>query len=287
MKYKEMILLISVSLLGVATICAECECDDGTMDYSVDCDGDGTNDACSTDDCEACEAGNPASTGMECCGDEEFDPSEVGASKTWDISSVKSAIEAAVSAIPYVEEPEASASATISFTPCCDGSDGVVDDGVGTITGNASVSVTFDKTLSPFSVDFTFDIIGCEVGAIVDVGPYVSLTPSLSLAISGSIDNCADTADWGGSGTAGGAVTAGVRAETVAVVCGKSIYAKGNASATTGVKGTFSWNSSTGAAGNVCVDDLTGDISVSAEIPFWGEEEFDVIKDYVFISGNC
>lgn len=225
---------------------------------------------------------------VECCGDTEYDPSAVGASQTWDVSAVASAIEAAVSAIPYIDDPEADASATISFSPCCDGSDTVVDDGVGTVSGDASVSVTFEKTLSPISLDVSVNVIGCgEIGGIVGLGPYVTLTPSLSINLTGSVDNCDNTTDWGGSGTASGSVTGGVRAETVIVVCDKSASATANASATTGVQGTFSWNSETGATGNACVNDLTGDISASVDLPFWGPYNFDLIEDYSFLEGNC
>jgi hypothetical protein len=107
---------------------------------------------------------------QECCGDVEFDPGKTSASQAWDVGSVKSLIEAAIAAIPYVGHADATANASIKFTQCCDGSDTVVSSGVGTVSGQASLSATVDKTISLFSFYFTFHAFGCEVGAIVDVG---------------------------------------------------------------------------------------------------------------------
>ena len=78
MKKLKLILLIQALILGALTLNAEdCPCEGGTAPYSVDCDGDGTMDACDTSDCPPCSEQNPdPSEGMDCCGDQEFDPND-------------------------------------------------------------------------------------------------------------------------------------------------------------------------------------------------------------------
>ncbi|MCS6245422.1 MAG: hypothetical protein H2172_16440 [Opitutus sp.] len=66
--------LIILGLLPILSYAQDCPCDDGTSEYTVDCDGDGVNDACSVEDCGPCVAGNEASEGNECCGTTEYDP---------------------------------------------------------------------------------------------------------------------------------------------------------------------------------------------------------------------
>jgi hypothetical protein len=103
-------------------------------------------------------------------------------------------------------------------------------------------------------------LLAVRLGLLLTLGPCVSVSPSLSLELSGSVDHCKETEGWGGEGIAAGSLTAGFRAETAAAVCGNSIFAKGKGSFTTAVKGILSSNSVTGADNKVCVDDLTGDI---------------------------
>ena len=288
MKKLKLILLIQALILGALTLNAEdCPCEGGTAPYSVDCDGDGTMDACSTVDCEPCEGGNPASTGMACCGDVEYDPS-ANIEKSWEIKKLKSAIESALAAIPYVSDPEAGANVNINFSPCCGSTDTVIEEGKGEISGDVSVSVQLEKTLSPFSSEFYFDIKGCgRVGASVNVGPFIELRPSLSAVVSGSVDRCDDTETWGASGTATGNVVAGVKAETKAIVCDKSVSANAEANASTVVTGSFSWNNNDGAEGKACVSDLFGNIFVEASIPFYGKKKINIVNKYVFLEGNC
>lgn len=69
--------LFSGLLINAGSLHAtDCPCDGGTAEYSVDCSGDGTPDACSSDDCPPCSEKNPnpSTPGYECCGEEEYDP---------------------------------------------------------------------------------------------------------------------------------------------------------------------------------------------------------------------
>lgn len=274
-------------MLGALTLNAEdCPCEGGTAEYSVDCDGDGTNDACSTDDCEPCEAGNPASTGMECCGDEEFDPTASTSESFSPPSSITDALADGIKNIPFVDDASTSADITAEVFDCCD-ADTIVSDGKKSLSGTVSASATINKTLSPIDFDFSRNWWGCgEVGVIAEVGPYIEVSPSVSATVSGTLDECGSD-NWGASGTATGTLTGGLQSNIVAVVCDESTYVELNASATTGVTGTISWNSNSGTSGTACVHDLTGDVTATAELPLFGRKSFPILDDYVIVSGNC
>jgi hypothetical protein len=134
MKNLKLILLLQALILGALTLNAEdCPCEGGTAEYTVDCDGDGTNDACSTDDCDPCTTANPdpETAGYECCGGEEFDPdyewgstlSQINFSELVTIwNSTKDTLNT-ISPCDTSGSPIPSGSLTVSFTnDCCDDS---------------------------------------------------------------------------------------------------------------------------------------------------------------------
>jgi hypothetical protein len=67
-------IILALGILPSVSHAQICPCEDGTVEYTVDCDGDGVNDACNTEDCGPCVAGNDPSEGKRCCLSEEFDP---------------------------------------------------------------------------------------------------------------------------------------------------------------------------------------------------------------------
>jgi len=86
MKIKTILnVLFSGLLINAGSLhAADCPCDGGTAEYSVDCSGDGTPDACSSDDCPPCSEKNPnpSTPGYECCGEEEWNPNSPWGNKT-------------------------------------------------------------------------------------------------------------------------------------------------------------------------------------------------------------
>ena len=205
MKNLKLILLLQALMLGALTLNAEdCPCEGGTADYSVDCDGDGTNDACSTDDCAACEAGNPASTGMECCDDEEFDPNWKGIGVTQSFSAdpaLVGKINNAVNLIPGVNITLTSAKGSVSGDKkdCCE-SDELQADGIGYAEGSLTVSGALkDLTIfGPPTISKKYDFTVVEVDIDFNVGAKLSSDLSVG-GIGGSRwDNCGgDSCNYG------------------------------------------------------------------------------------------
>jgi hypothetical protein len=223
---------------------------------------------------------------MECCGDEEFDPTASTSESFSPPSSITDALADGIKNIPYVDDASTSADITAEVFDCCDG-DTIVSDGKKTLSGTVAASATINKTLSPIDFSFSHNWHLCgEVGLVAEVGPYIEVSPSVSATVSGTLDECGSD-NWGASGTATGTLTGGLQANVVAVVCDESTYVEVNASGTTGVSGTISWNSNSGTSGTACVHDLTADVSAKVDIPFWGEEEITILDDFVIVSGNC
>ena len=289
MKNLKLILLLQAFALGLCSLQGQdCPCEGGTADFSVDCDGDGIKDACSIDDCKPCQLDKPPSDKKECCGNKEYDPSKDTIEKKYDVKPVADFISSAFNKLPYVDGVEGGAEATIALKPCCNSAEEVENLGVGKITGSLSASASVDKTLSPLDISHTMDIKACgEVGVILDVGPYIKLGASLEAKITGTKNQCDDTEEWVASASASGKVTAGVKAEAVMVVCFVSVYGKADASVSTAVGGEFTYSNLTGGSADICYGDLKGDINAEFDVPAYGQKEFKLKKDYLFVAGNC
>jgi hypothetical protein len=78
MKKLKLKILILASAFGALILAAEdCPCAGGTAEYSVDCDEDGTMDACDTSECPACTELNPDPDPGYCCGPDGGQISEI------------------------------------------------------------------------------------------------------------------------------------------------------------------------------------------------------------------
>jgi hypothetical protein len=75
MKNLKLILLLQALMLGALTLNADDDCCPDGSPFSVDCDGNGTPDACSTDDCAECSTSNPdpIAPNTDCCGGTGYD----------------------------------------------------------------------------------------------------------------------------------------------------------------------------------------------------------------------
>lgn len=262
-----LILLLQALMLGATTLNAEdCPCDGGTADYSVDCDGDGTNDACSADDCEPCEAGNPASTGMECCGNEEFDPTPTSFTpQQWNIQQIMDMYNTAKSALTAIGPCNDSGGGAPSvgvqvafFKECCD--DDIVD--LEKYTG----SVTWDLG----STTCDWPILGIPYTASVNV----TANAGFNVSINASGEQTCDETDICFTGNASFSLGGGVSATAAAGVIRVSATLQAANTADVG------YCTVSGVTGNVCVSSL--DVVGTAELAFISKS-----ISYNLYSGGC
>ena len=193
--------LFSGLLINAGSLHAtDCPCDGGTAEFSVDCSGDGTPDACSSDDCPPCSEKNPnpSTPGYECCGEEEYDPQWKGMgiahSFTADPALVGK-INTAVNLIPLVTVNLDSVKGTVSGDKrdCCK-LNSLQSDGVGYAQGSLTVKGNLkDLTIfGPPTVTRKYDFTVVEVDIQFNVG--AKLTADLSVDGTGGSrwDNCSD-----------------------------------------------------------------------------------------------
>lgn len=269
------ILMLQALMLGALTLNAEdCPCEGGTAEYSVDCDGDGTNDACDTGDCPPCSDQNPdpETSGYECCGDEEYDPNaDWNGSFTLaslDFTAILDAANDAMDTLPTqagcsFDDPTVSGDITYQTKDdCCE--DELTE--LRKFSGSVNVNMVAGCNIPiPFAtipkVAETFLVVNAGVGGSV----------SASTEETCGEDNACFTVDVGVSGGAGGML------EILAGI----VQAIATLDLSGGVNGGYCTQGGfTGV--DVCLSELSGTVETAV---LWGL--YDKSYNYVFDLGGC
>jgi hypothetical protein len=266
MKYKKIILLLITSLLGAINIYADCECDDGTTDYSVDCDGDGINDACDTTDCDPCEAGNPASGIMACCDSVEYDPNPTTwEPQTWNLQQLMTMYNAAKGALTTLGPcsdtgggaPSVGAQIA-TFKKCC--SDEIID------LEKYSGSVTWDLG----STTCDWPIVGVPYTASINITANAGFNASLSTSGEQTCEETDVCFSLSGSFSGGGGLSATVAAGVI----------RFSGTLQVGTTVALNFCSESGVGGDLCV--ATMDVVGTAELAFISKS-----VSYNLYTGGC
>lgn len=248
----------------------DCPCAGGTEPYTVDCDGDGTMDACSTDECPSCTVQNPdpSTPGYECCGSEEFDPDAGWGgsfSQSLNFSQIIDAANDSLDTLPIsggcsFDSPSVTGSISgQEKEECCD--DELTD--LKKFTGTISVSsgATCDIPV-PFAsipnVADTFLVLNASVAGNVNASSQQSCDQTnvcfgVNLAVGGGL---------------GGALE----------ILSGIVRAEANIGLNGGVAAEYCTEDSQFSGVNVCFSSLVGEVKTSAVWGLW-QNSYDYVWD--------
>lgn len=256
--------------------------------------GSGTAHDCP--ECQKCE-------NDDCVPDDAADPGGpcISVSLSSELDKATSLVQGALSKVPFVDKVSVEASASGESCPlCCKGSK--MDHGELKGTGSVTASAEIEKTLSPISlphIDVKKSFLGIEVEfeALLEIGPFVRLTPSLSADLSVTKDRCKgeDCATVRGCGaftvTLGGKADAVIEADVdvgpwETPIDDVFFFARVEASASAPGVAYVRYASGAACEGPTgtdvrgCIADLTGDIIVQIE------DVFETSWTWTFIEGT-